>query len=156
MGTKPNAGTVLEPRKRPTTWVFIFLAVGLVAAGVFGLLSTRYDHWDTWSFVVIATMTVVSDLTAVDYDTARLRISGSFLGIVLAAVLLGGGPAALIGVTTISVGWFKSREAPHHLVNNLLTFAWFPLVSGSAFHVAVRLLHVDPNAASYYLLVFVE
>jgi diguanylate cyclase (GGDEF)-like protein len=154
MDTKPNAGAVTAARERPAAAVVCLQAVALVGAIALGLATTGYDHWDTVSFVVIAAMTVLSDLTAIESDTATFAISGSFLGIVLAAVLLGGGPAALIGVLTISVTWFKFREPSHVLVNNVLTFAWFPLVSGLAFHLATRPLHVGSGAAAYYLLVF--
>jgi diguanylate cyclase (GGDEF)-like protein len=154
METKPNAGAVAAARERPAAGVVCLQVVGFAGVVALALATTGYDHWDTWSFVVIAAMTVVSDLTAIASDTSKVAISGSFLGIVLAAVLLGGGPAALIGVMTISVSWFKFRERPHVLVNNLLTFAWFPLASGLAFHLSTRLWHVGSGAASYYLLVF--
>ena len=72
----------------------------------------------------------------------------------LAAVLLGAGPAALIGVLSIAVGWFRSREAAHTLRNNLATFAWYPLIAGLFFHAMTGLAGVGPRAIGYYLLVF--
>jgi diguanylate cyclase (GGDEF)-like protein len=104
--------------------------------------------------VVIAAITVASDLTYIETGSARMRISGSFLGIILAAVLLGGGPAAVVGVLAIAVGWFRSREAPHYFRNNLVTYAWFPLLAGLWFQAVVHVTHAGTDAASYYLLVF--
>ena len=52
-------------------------------------------------------------------------------------VFLGGTPAALIGVLTILAGWLRWRDEPHDLLNNLLTYAIFPLVGGIAFHEVV-------------------
>ena len=54
--------------------------------------------------------------------------------IVIGAVFLGGAPAALIGVVTILAGWLKHRYARHHLLINLVTYAWFPLIAGIVFH----------------------
>ena len=63
-----------------------------------------------------------------------MKLSGSFLPIVVAMVFLGGPPAALIGVVTILVGWLSRGTPPHYLLNNLLSFVTFPMVSGLAFH----------------------
>ena len=54
-----------------------------------------------------------------DPDQSQLKISGSFLALVLAMVFLGGTPAALIGVITILAGWLRWRDEPHDLLNNL-------------------------------------
>ena len=67
---------------------------------------------------------------------AGAKISGSFLALVLAMVFLGGTPAAVIGVVTITVGWLRWRDNPHDLLNNLVAYAWFPLVGGLAFAAA--------------------
>ena len=48
-------------------------------------------------------------------------------------VFLGGTPAAVIGVVTITVGWLRWRDNRHDLLINLVTYAWFPLVGGLAF-----------------------
>ncbi len=80
----------------------------------------------------------------------------------LAAVLLGGPPAAIVGALTIGIGWFRSRERGDLFRNNLATFTWFPLLSGLLFHwlagpVGVNLKHVDASTSttrSYYLIVF--
>jgi hypothetical protein len=71
----------------------------------------------------------------------------------LAAVLLGGGPAALIGVLTISLGWLRPREDTHYLLNNLATYARFPLLGGLFFHATTRAAHAGRHALAYYLLV---
>jgi diguanylate cyclase (GGDEF)-like protein len=84
---------------------------------------------------------------------AKLKISGSLLGLMLAAVLLGGGPAAVIGMLTIAIGWVRWRERPANLGLNLVSYAWFPLASGIVFHVMTHWTHASPQDASYYLLV---
>ena len=142
--------------QRPPTRSVAAVQIGLIAAAA-GLvvLTTHTDSWRLWPIVVIATFTIVSDLTNVETASSRLRISGSGLGLVLAAVLLGGGPGALVGVLAIAIGWFRSREAGHQLRNNLAAYAWSPLLAGLFFYSAVREAGVGPRAVEYYLLVFV-
>ena len=73
----------------------------------------------TWRcFAVLLAFSVFSDLTAVPTES-KLKISGSFLALVLAMVFLGGTPAALIGVATILAGWLRWRDEWHYLLNNL-------------------------------------
>src|SRR5437588_2651298 len=74
------------------------------------------------------------------------------LGPVLAAALYGPAPAALIGMLTVAVGWFRWRQAPHYLPNNLVTFLCVPLASGLFFGAVTRLGHIGPNEAGYYFL----
>jgi diguanylate cyclase (GGDEF)-like protein len=141
----------IQPRSRAVAlgqWLALAIAAGLAA------LTSGADRWDLPSLGVIIALTVVSDLTSVDTGSSMLKLSGSFLGIILAAVLLGGGPAALVGVVAIGVGWFRSREAAHYLRNNLVTYAWFPLLAGLFFHAAIGLGHIGSGDARYYLLVF--
>ena len=97
---------------------------------------------------MIATFTIVSGLTYVETGSTQAQGLGQLLGLMLAAVLLGGGPAALVGMLTIAFVWLRSREAPHYLRNNLVTFAWFPLAGGLFFHAAVNLLHISSGRDS--------
>jgi diguanylate cyclase (GGDEF)-like protein len=146
-------GPEAQTRDRPAAAVVIAQVLALIAAAALITTTAGNYIWDGGEFAVIAAMAVISDLTCVEVSS-KLKLSGSFLGIMLAAVLLGGGPAALIGVLTISTGWFRWRESRHYLLNNLVTFAWFPLLSGLFFHAAVRVLHTGSGAAGFYLLVF--
>ena len=66
----------------------------------------------TWPCsAILLAFSVFSDLTAVATES-KVKISGSFLALVLAMVFLGGTPAALIGVITILVGWLRWRDEP--------------------------------------------
>ncbi|MGO9960394.1 MAG: putative bifunctional diguanylate cyclase/phosphodiesterase [Solirubrobacteraceae bacterium] len=126
----------------------------IAAAGATAVLTSGGDHWSVFPILVIGTFSVISDLTAVRSETVKIWISGSFLGIVLAAILLGGGPAALIAVLTIAAGWFHSRESGRHFLYNLAIFAWFPLITGITVHAALTWSHAGPQTPTYYLLVF--
>jgi len=133
-----------------TSVPIVALAVG---AAVVALTAGSY-RWSLGPLIVITGLTVVSDLSSVETGSTKLKLSGSFLGIMLAAVVLGAGPAALVAVLSIAIGWFRSREAPRYLRNNLATFMWFPLISGWAFHAAASLFGLGPLMLPYYLLVF--
>jgi diguanylate cyclase (GGDEF)-like protein len=83
-----------------------------------------------------------------------VTVSGVPIGLITAMVLLGPGPAALIGAVAMVAFWAKRRAGWHLLVNNLATFMWYPLVGGLFFHGMVRLAHLGPHAMAYYLVVF--
>ena len=68
-------------------------------------------------------------------------------------VFMGGTPAAVIGVVTITVGWLRWRDNPHDLLINLVTYAWFPLVGGLAFAAARDATGLTPDDGPFYLLV---
>jgi diguanylate cyclase (GGDEF)-like protein len=114
-------------------------------------VTTGSAHWSLDYLGVIAVMTVVSGLTLIQLSS-NVDLSGSFLGIVLATVLLGGGPGAVIGVLTTTAAWLRWRTPVHAFLNNLAIFAWFPLLGGFFFHGLVPLTH--SGGASFYLLVF--
>jgi diguanylate cyclase (GGDEF)-like protein len=152
--SEPNGNGGIQPRRRPSRAITVAQYLSLLAAGGLLVLTASSARWQLAPFLVIAGMTVVSDLTSVEVST-KLNLSGSFLGIVLASVLLGGPPAALIGVLTIAAGWLRWREALHRLLTNLVVFAWFPLLAGLFFHALRDLAHVGPGGAGFYLLVFV-
>ncbi|HET8980500.1 MAG TPA: hypothetical protein VFN87_20280, partial [Solirubrobacteraceae bacterium] len=113
----------------------------------------RLDAWSGPLFGVILLFTVGSDLTAVDVP-GLLWVSGSFLGLVLAAVVLGGGPAAILGVIAISAGWFQSREPLKYFINNIANYALFPFAAGLCFRLVTHVAHLTPHNLAYYLLVF--
>jgi diguanylate cyclase (GGDEF)-like protein len=140
--------------RQPGWGVALVHALLLAGAGAVVVLSAGSARWSVGSLIVIALLTVVSGLTYVESGTTKLKVSGEVLGLTLAGVLVGGGPAALIGALTICVVWLRSREAPHYFRNNFLTFTWFPLVGGLFFHSVVQLAHVGPDSIGYYIAVF--
>ena len=140
--------------REPGAAVALAHAFALVSAVIVIWLTAGSDHWSLWPLAVIAVFTVVSGLTYVETGSTKLKVSGTLLGLMLAAVLVGGGPAAIVGMLSVAFIWLRSREAWHYLRNNFVTYTWFPLAGGLFFHYAARLLHVGPQAVGYYLLVF--
>ncbi len=138
---------------RPSKLVIAVQATGLLAAVVVGVLTAGTANWDLGLFGLLLTFSAISDLTAIS-TSQRLKLSGSFLPNVLAMVLLGGPPAAVIGVVAVAVGLIGSeRIAPHYILNNLLTFATFPLVSGLAFHWVTTSAGITSGDPAYYALI---
>ena len=147
--TEPVA---IDQKRSPGIVVVIeLLVLGSVAAAIPS--TTQLDRWSGGLFVVIALFAIAGDLTAIQAYW-KLSVSGSFLGLILAAVVLGGGPAAVLGIVVIGVGWLRSRELPHYLLNNLANFALFPLVAGIVFRLTANAAGIGPGALVYYLLVF--
>jgi diguanylate cyclase (GGDEF)-like protein len=135
--------------------VALLHCVALAVAAATIALTTKPDRWDLTSLALIATFTVVGELSSVQTGSRRVKVSASFLGLMLAAVLLGGGPAALIGALTIFCGWFRWHEAGHYFRNNLVTYVWTALLAGLFFHSVAHAFRVDSDDLGYYLLTFV-
>ena len=140
--------------RQPGRGLIVAHIVAFAGAIVVALLSSGLDRWNIPLLAGITVFAIVSDLTHVEVGSSRLMVSGSFLGIVLAAVLLGGGPAAVVGVLTIAVGWLRSREPMCHLRNNIVTFAWAPLIGGLFFSWITHLARTGTDSAAYYVFVF--
>jgi putative nucleotidyltransferase with HDIG domain len=127
-------------------------ALGLAA--VAGALLAGTASWRPDLLLALAGCAIAGDLAATSTGAAKLKVSGSFFALMLAVVLLGGPPAALIGVATILVGWLRWREAGHYLRQNLVTYAVFPLVAGLSFHLIRDAAGIARTDALFYVLVF--
>ena len=60
-------------------------------------------------------------------------VSGGFLGLVVAEVVLGPGPAALIGALAITGALLRVRSSPRVYLNNLVNYTWCPLSRDCSF-----------------------
>jgi diguanylate cyclase (GGDEF)-like protein len=156
-GSEP-AARVSRELSHPRTLRFVQISL-LLAAAALAVLTSSTATWNLEYLGVLIFLSALSDLTAAKLPSG-VFISGSFLGIMLAAVLLGGPPAAIVGTTTIAIGWLRTRERSATLRQNLLEFAWFPLLTGLLFHWASESVNLGPSNPSaykhpaYYLIVF--
>jgi len=139
---------------RPSRRVVTLELAALAAALVVAVWRNGDSNWDLALFAILLATSVIGDLTAVDTPTSRVKISSSFLTIVTATVFLGETPAALIGVVTIGAGWLRFRYAPTILLINVVTYAWFPLLSGIAFEASLQGAGVGQMDSLFYLFVF--
>jgi putative nucleotidyltransferase with HDIG domain len=138
---------------RPTRAALALEAIALALACALAISLTPSADWDLGLLFSLLALSVVSDLSAIDAATSRVKVSASFLAIVLAIVFLGSAPAALIGVATTVAVWARRPYPAHYFLFNLVAFAWFPLAAGIVFHEMVAATGVDAGAGSFYLLV---
>jgi diguanylate cyclase (GGDEF)-like protein len=134
--------------------MLVVAALVAAAAIAIGYVTAGEARWALAPLAVITIFTVASDFASVEVESATLLVSGSFLGLLLAAVTLGGAPAAAIGAVTILCAWPRSSRSWYSLVVNLVTFVTYPLLAGLFFHAAADAAGVGINDVAYYLLVF--
>jgi putative nucleotidyltransferase with HDIG domain len=139
---------------RPTPRAIALQVGALLLVVALAVYEAPQGNWDFGLLLVLFAFAAFSDLTAITTN-AQLKISGSFLALVLAMVFLGGPPAALVGVLTILVGWLRWRDEPHDLLNNLVTYATFPLLGGLAFTTIADRADVQSSEPVFYVMVFV-
>ena len=105
------------------------LLAGALAAA---LSANRAEDWQptvlVWMLVGFA---VLSEYLTV--NGRGLRISGSFIAIVVAMVTLGPAPAALVGISGIAFDASRSRLAPLKVLGNVTAYAVFPVLGALTF-----------------------
>jgi putative nucleotidyltransferase with HDIG domain len=141
---------------RPTRFVLgleIAALAAAVAVAVWRAFTGNVD-WELDTLLFLLALSIVGDILVVQTAASGVKTSSSFLAIITAIVFLGEVPAALIGVATILVGWGVSRYGARDLLINLVTYAWFPLIAGVAFHEAVDGTGATATDPLYYILVF--
>src|ERR1700759_5084195 len=155
MATTTATPLELGPRQ-PGRGVLLVHVLALGCAGALIVLTAPSARWNPWQLAVIGLFTIVSDVTRVE-GGSKLTVSGTSLGLMLAIVLLGGGPAAMVALVTLLVSRvFKRSPGTGHLFRNDLTvFVWFLLLTGFFFHAAVHVAGVTPEAPGFYLVAFV-
>jgi diguanylate cyclase (GGDEF)-like protein len=144
-----------NPSRRPLGQGAVVVSLLALAAAVGTAVATSSSaRWALLPLVIITVFAAASDLATVEVESATMLISGSFLGILLAAVLLGGGPGAVVGATTILAAWPRSSRSFYSLLVNLVNYTVFPLAGGLFFHAMVQVSGVGINNVEYYLFVF--
>src|SRR5271166_2024277 len=140
--------------ERSLGWAFTVVeACAFAAAAAVFATTLGWDDWSLGRLAAIIAFVTLSELAADQGGSENVGVSGTLLGLLLAAVLLGGGVGALVGVVAVAIGWFRRREPPATFVNNLVTYAWFPLAAGIFFHAVTHGLRAGPSAVTYYFLV---
>jgi putative nucleotidyltransferase with HDIG domain len=142
-------------RSRQLT-IAIVAAVALAAVVVVGYTVNSAADWQPVGLVVLLLILAVAS-DAVFVEVRGLRLSGSFLALVLAMALLGPAPAVAIGIASSVLDAVISRRSLDRGLVNTATFALFPLLGGVAieFLVGADIHEVDRFAlAALVVLVF--
>ncbi len=126
-------------------------ALALLLAPV--AIAVSWSRWDLAALIVIAALTVIGGITQIDTDAARTYSSGSFLGLMLAAIMLGAGPAAVLGACSALIAGRRRREPAHYLRNRVATYTWFPLIGALFFHAIVQASRITAHDLAYFALV---
>jgi putative nucleotidyltransferase with HDIG domain len=140
--------------RRPSSTVLALNGAILACAVVMSVITSPDANWDLLTLAMLLVFAIASDLMAASIRSSKLKVSGSFLAIVVAMVLLGGAPAALIGVLTITAGWIKWREKPHYFLANLASYAAFPLACGLLFDLIRDHYALDSGDTAFPALIF--
>src|SRR3954453_2090749 len=99
----------------------------LAAAGLVALATADTGDWTPIELVLLLLVLAVGS-DALTMEFRGIRISGSFLALVLAMALLGPAPAAAIGVGATAIDALLYRRPWHRNLMNLAVWAWFPII----------------------------
>jgi putative nucleotidyltransferase with HDIG domain len=111
-------------------------AAVLGTATIVAVLTSRATQWEPIELVfLLLVLAIGSDMNSVEFR--RVRITGSFLAIVLAMALLGPAPAAAIGAVSSVVDALISRRQPVAAFRNILIWSSFPVVGGVLLQLSV-------------------
>ena len=99
----------------------------LALAGMVVLATNQPGDWAPIELVLLLLVLAIgSDVLTIEFR--GIRISGSFLALVLAMALLGPAPAAAIGVAATAIDAMFYRRPWHRNLMNLAVWVWFPIV----------------------------
>jgi diguanylate cyclase (GGDEF)-like protein len=114
-------------------------------------LTLHSAPWAPGLSIALLLFAVVSDFAGVEVSDAKISVSGAFVALVLAMVLLGPAPAALMGAVVALAGGLRRGEPVAALRHNILVTATYPLFGGALFALATRGL--TGGSGAWYMLV---
>jgi hypothetical protein len=122
----------------------------LVAALASAALLSTADQWQPGAMVgLLAVLVLGSEFLTV--EAKRFRISGAFLGLVLAMAVLGPAPAVAMGLASALSDATRSPARGSYLLNNITTYVVFTLLGG----VTLQLLEAQGvDGGGYAVAVF--
>lgn len=121
------------------------------AAIVAAVLLFEESTWHTWIFVFLLGFALVGD--RLEVETRMVTISGAFLAIALAMVMLGPVPAMVIGLITTGVDALQRRPLPVYVISNIATFMTFPLLGGGLVYDLGDRLNLAPTDMEFGFIV---
>ena len=103
--------------------------VTLGLAALVAVATTEQRDWSPIELVLLLLVLAIgSDVLTIEFR--GIRVSGSFLALVLAMALLGPAPAAVVGAASAIIDAAVSRRPWHRTLMNFAVWATFPLIGG--------------------------
>jgi putative nucleotidyltransferase with HDIG domain len=116
---------------KPRFWLTVVYGAILATATTGAVLTSRAEDWAPLSlFGLLFVLAASSELLA--FQIRGLRLSGSFVSMVLAMALLGPAPAAALAAGCALVDVSVSRNSVDRVVINVATYTTFALLGGLA------------------------
>ncbi len=131
------------PASKITTRLFwLAEAILLVGAIATAVLTSRAEDWQPLQLVVLL-MALALGGQRLSINLRGQQITAAFIALVLAMTLLGPAPAALFGIAAMVLTSASRRLPPAAWLNNLATFAAFPVVGGLLTRALAGNVHHD-------------
>jgi len=128
------------------------LSVLLFVAAVAGDVSVAHlGSWDPALLLILAPLVILADI--MDVRFASMRVSGAFLGLLLAAAILGPAQASLLAILSIVLDTIRCRPRMVWAAVNLAAFAVFPLLAGLVMHGAADAIDASIEDAEFGLAI---
>ena len=123
----------------------------LLAAAALTVLLVGVGHFDTVIFGLLFAFALIGD--RLEVDTKVVTISGAFLAVGLAMVLLGPVPPPSSALATMVLDSVRRRPPVHSVASNIATFTVFPLVGGWLIDAVGESWNIAQADVNYALLV---
>src|SRR3954453_14663714 len=126
-------------RRSPSTFAQVLTAGLLAAAVAVAALTAHKGNWDLETAGMLLVFAVASDQMSMRIRSSAVKVSGSFLAIVVAVVLLGGTPPAVIALLAVLAGPARGgRDGFRFLLPNLAIYAASPVAAALLFSAATQ------------------
>jgi hypothetical protein len=113
----------------------VVFGLSLALFGVAAAVDVSVAHigsWDPALLLILAPLVILADM--MDVRFASMRVSGAFLGLLLAAAILGPAQASLLAIVSIVLDTVRCRPRRVWAAVNLAAFSVFPLLAGLVLH----------------------
>jgi putative nucleotidyltransferase with HDIG domain len=112
--------------------VFGLSLVLFAAALAADVALAHMGSWNVALLIILAPLVILADV--MDIRIAAMRVSGAFLGLLLAAAILGPAQASVLAILSIVLDTVRCRPRKVWAAVNLAAFATFPLLGGLVMH----------------------
>jgi hypothetical protein len=134
----------MSSSRLPTRLLWLTEGLLFVSAVAVAAWTSRAQDWDPMLLAgLLLALALVGERLMVFVRGQQL--SASFVALVLAMSLLGPAPAVLIGVAAKSLRSATGRLSPALWLNNLSTYAVFPLVGALGVYALIGNVHAASN-----------